>query len=91
MAHMDFLILLSVLCNIVWAKYCHQIAKGKLLMKNILNVHSQINNYFLIREIKVSKFRMLIRFCYDFPAPSTLFVMAYNNCFNFLFFIGNSA
>ena len=29
---------------------------------------------------------MLIRFCYDFPAPPTLFVMAYNNCFNFLLF-----
>ena len=55
-------------------------------MENTLNVHFQVKIFFLIREIKVSKFRMLIRFCYDFPAPSTPFVMAYNNCFNFLLF-----
>ena len=47
MGHIDFLILLPILCNIV--------AKGKLLMKNILNVYFQVRNYFLIREIKVSE------------------------------------
>ena len=29
---------------------------------------------------------MVIRFCYDFPAPSTPFAMAYNNSFDFLLF-----
>ena len=63
----------------------------QVLIKNILNVHSRVKSYFPTREIKVilntsCKSRILIRFCNDFPAPSTLFIMAHNDCFSFLLF-----
>ena len=69
--------------------------------EHVLNLPSRIKNSFPTREIEVilnkfCKFDILIRICYNFLAPSTQFVMIYNNtssefCFDSFCFIDVSA
>ena len=69
--------------------------------EHVLNLPSRIKNSFPTREIEVilnkfCKFDILIRICYNFLAPSTQFVMIYNNtssefCFDSFCFIDASA